>query len=153
MFKLKEENSLEVLKECYEMCQKHFYELGDSHGFQPFNVDWGTLKTLLNANLISVLVARKDGVVVGYFMNVLNVDFMTSTLVAKELAIYVDEAYRGGRLFYKMVKEVESLLKSKGVVTQYITFVHGHNDKMPLKLGFTPLEITYKKELHNGSSN
>jgi hypothetical protein len=39
------------------------------------------------------------------------------------------------------------MLKSKGVVTQYITFVHGHNDKLPLRLGFVPAETTYKKEL------
>lgn len=147
MFEFKEENTMDTLRECFDLCQDHFNELGESHGFQPFNVDWSTLETLLNANLLSLLIARKDGVVAGYFMNVLSVDFLTSTLVAKELAIYVDKPFRNGRLFYKMVKEVESLLKSKGVVTQYITFVEGHNDKMPLKLGFTPLEITYKKIL------
>jgi len=153
MFDMKEENSMDTLKECFNLCQDHFYELGETHNFQPFNVDWLTLETLLGANLLSLLVARRDGVIAGYFMNVLNVDFMTSTLVAKELAIYVDKPFRGGRLFYKMVKEVEKVLKSKGVVTQYITFVEGHNDKMPLKLGFTPLEITYKKELSNGNCN
>lgn len=147
MFEFKEENSMSTLRECFDLCKDHFEELGESHDFQPFNVDWDTLETLLNANLLSLLIARKDGVVAGYFMNVLSVDFLTSTLVAKELAIYVDKPFRNGRLFYKMVKEVELLLKSKGVVTQYITFVEGHNDKMPLKLGFTPLEITYKKSL------
>lgn len=153
MFDISEENSMSTLEECFSLCQDHFYELGETHNFQPFNVDWATLETLLNANLLSILIARKEGVIVGYFMNVLNVDFMTSKLVAKELAIYVDKPHRGGRLFYRMVKETESLLKSKGVVTQYITFVDGHNEKMPLKLGFTPVEITYKKELSDGSSN
>lgn len=147
MFKFQEENYMSTLEECFSLCQDHFYELSDGHDFQPFNVDWPTLETLLNANLLSLLIARKDGKIVGYFMNVLSVDFLTSTLVAKELAIYVDKDNRGGRLFFKMVKEVEKLLKVKGVVTQYITFVEGHNDRMPLKLGFTPVEITYKKKL------
>lgn len=147
MFKFNEENEMSTLKECFNLCKDHFNELSDGHSFQPFNVDWETLNTLLNANLLSLLIARKDGDIVGYFMNVLSVDFLTSTLVAKELAIYVDRPFRKGRLFYKMVKEVESLLKAKGVVTQYITFVEGHNDKLPLKLGFSPLEITYKKDL------
>lgn len=149
MYNLSEENTLEALEECFELCQKHFYELGDDHNFQPFEVDWTTLKSFLSANLLSVLVARKDEVVVGYFMNLVSKDFMTSKLVGKELAIFVDKPYRGGKLFMKMVKATEQLLKGKGVVTQYITFVEGHNDKLPLKLGFSPLEITYKKDLEN----
>lgn len=149
MYRLSEENTLEALEECFELCQRHFYELGGDHNFQPFEVDWTTLKSFLSANLLSVLVARKDEVVVGYFMNLVSKDFMTSKLVGKELAIFVDKPYRGGRLFMKMVKATEQLLKDRGVVTQYITFVEGHNDKLPLKLGFSPLEITYKKDLEN----
>lgn len=147
MYDLREENSIETLEECFELCQKHFYELGDSHNFQPFEVDWTTLHAFLQADMLSILVARKEGEVVGYFMNLISKDFMTSQLIGKELAIYVDKPYRGGKLFMRMVKETESLLESKGCVTQYITFVEGHNEKLPLKLGFSPLEITYKKDL------
>lgn len=147
MYSLKEENSIEVLEECFDLCQDHFYELGEDHNFQPFEVDWTTLQAFLGAGMLSALIARKEGKVVGYFMNLVSKDFMTSKLVGKELAIYVDKAHRGGKLFIKMVKEVEKLLEERGCVTQYITFVEGHNDKLPLKLGFSPLEVTYKKDL------
>lgn len=147
MYDLVEENSVEALEECYELCKNHFYELGEDHNFQPFEVDWSTLKAFLSAGMLSILIARKDGKIAGYFMNLLSKDFMTSKLIGKELAIYVDKPYRGGKLFLKMVKATEQLLKDRGAVTQYITFVEGHNEKLPLKLGFSPLEVTYKKDL------
>lgn len=150
MYNIQEENSLQTLEECFELCQEHFYELGEGYDTKPFDVDWDTLKLLLSVNSLSILVARLDGVVVGYFMNILTKDFLTSTSIAKELAIYVDKKHRGGRLFMKMVGEVEQLLKEKGVVTHYMTFVNGHNEKLPIKLGYVPIEITYKKCLGDG---
>lgn len=147
MYNIKEENSLEVLRECFTLCQDHFYEVGESHQVKPFDVDWDTLTALLKAGIMSVLIARKNGVIVGYYMNLITRDLLSSTITAKELAIYVAPAHRNGRLFITLVRETEQLLKSKGVTVQHITFVHGHNDKLPLKLGFTPLEITYKKHL------
>lgn len=147
MYSIKEENSLEVLRECFTLCQDHFYEIGESHQVKPFDVDWTTLTTLLEAGIMSVLIARKGGVIVGYYMNIITRDLLSSTITAKELAIYVVPEHRRGKLFLCLVKETEQLLKSKGVSEQHITFIHGHNDKLPLKLGFTPLEITYKKHL------
>lgn len=144
-YRLQEENSVSILEECFELCQQHFYEVGSGCGTKPFDVDWDTLKLLLEVNSLSILTARVDGVVVGYFMNILTKDFLTSTQIAKELAIYVDVKYRGGRLFIKMVDEVSRLLRDKGITTHYVTFVHGHNEKLPLKLGYTPVETTYKK--------
>lgn len=147
MYDIKEENSMEVLRECFSLCQDHFYEVGESHQVKSFDVDWATLSALMGAGLISVLIARSEGKVVGYFMNLISRDLLSNILVGKELAIYVAPDYRKGRLFISMVKATEELLKSKGVSVQHMTFIAGHNDKLPLKLGFTPLEITYKKNL------
>lgn len=146
-YKLAEENSIDVLRECFDLCQEHFYELGNDYDTKPFDVDWPTLEMLLSTDSLSILTARVEGVVVGYFMNIITKDFLTSTIVAKELAIYVDTKYRGGRLFMKMVSKVEDLLKEKGATAHYVTFVYGHNEKLPLKLGYSPIEITYKKSL------
>lgn len=140
-----EENSVEVLEECFELCQKHFYELNEGYGVKPFDVDWPTLKYLLSNEALSIVVARVDGRLIGYFMNILSKDFLTSTIVAKELAIYVEEEYRNTSVFFKMHKFVEKLLVDKGITEHFMTFVQGHNDKLPLKLGFVPIEVTYKK--------
>jgi len=142
MYKFAEETSLETLEECYPLCKQHFQELTEG---QSFDVDWDTLKALLSYGSLVITVARVEGEVVAYYMNVVNKDFLTSTLVSKELAIFVQPKHRGGRLFLKLSKFNTEVLVSKGVVTQFITFMHGHNDKLPLKMGFEPLEITYKK--------
>lgn len=147
MYNFSEENNITTLQECFGLCRDHFYEVGDSHQVKEFDVDWHTLAAMMSAGVMSVLVARKDGAVVGYFMNLISRDLLTASVIAKELAIYVAPEHRKGRLFFLMNKEVEKLLVEKGVDTQHITFVYGHNEKMPIKLGFTPLEITYKKHL------
>lgn len=142
MFEIKEETSLYTLEECYSLCEEHFHELNMG---QSFEVDWSILENFLNANVLVLTVARHESRIVGYYMSVLTRDFMTSQLVSKELSIYVDPKFRNGRLFFKMCNFNTQLLKEKGVITQYMTFMIGHNDKLPLKLGFEPLEITYKK--------
>ena len=147
MYSIKEENRLEVLQECFGLCESHFYEVCSGHDLGDFNVDWDSLNILLSGGLISVVVARKEGKIAGYFMNIISKDLLTSRLVAKELAIYVDPAYKGSRLFLKMCHFVEALLKARGVTSQYMTFMVGHAEKLPLKLGYKPLEIAYEKNL------
>lgn len=144
MYKFSEETSIEVLEECHSLCEEHFYELDMG---TSFNVDWASLQSFLDAGILSVVTVRSEGVIVGYYMNIITKDFMTSNLVAKELSIFISPKFRRGRLFLKLCEFNTALLKSKGVVSQYITFMHGHNDKLPLRLGFEPLEITYKKDL------
>lgn len=142
MFDIKEENTIEALKECFGMCEKHFYEIGGSGQFDP---DWATLESMLSLGMLSVVVARYESVPVGYYMGMVSRDLLSSDVVGRELAIYVDEQYRGGRLFLKLAQAVEQILISRGVRKQYTTFISGHNDKLPLRLGFVPAEITYSK--------
>ncbi len=142
MYKFSEETSLEVLEECYSLCESHFNEVGMEGSF---NVDWDSLRGFLQAGVLCVSLARHEGSIVAYYMNIVTKDFMTSDTVAKELSIYVAPAHRGGRLFFKLDKFNTALLVEKGVSVQYMTFMYGHNDKLPLRLGYSPLEITYKK--------
>jgi hypothetical protein len=142
MYEFAEETSLETLEECYKLCADHFDEVGMEG---TFNIDWGVLQTFLQAGILAITIARVEGEIVAYYMNILTNDFMTKLLTSKEMAIYVSPKYRGGRLFMKLCDWNEELLVSKGVVINYMTFMHGHNDKLPLRLGYEPLEITYKK--------
>lgn len=144
MYEFKEESTLEGLLECYELAKLHFKEL---MGDKEFELDFDTLIAFHKMGLIQLSTVSYEDKLVGYYMNLVQKDLLTSKLIAKELAIYIDEEFRGGRLFFKLNTFNTQLLKSKGVITQYITFVHGHNDKLPLRLGFVPAEITYKKEL------
>lgn len=144
MFEIKEENTIEALQECFGMCKEHFYEVGGTNQFDP---DWATLEGMLSLDMLSVVVARKEGTPVGYYMSMVSRDLLSPEIVGRELAIYVDKQYRGGRLFLKLMDTVEQVLLARGVSKQYTTFIAGHNDKLPLRLGFTPAEITYVKTI------
>lgn len=147
MFEIKEENTMEAAKEVIPLAAAHYNEVEDKASAVPFNVNWSTIEALVQAGILSLVVARVDGVAVGYFANLITEDFMTSQVEAKELALYIDPKYRHGRLFPKLMKATEEVLKDKGIRTQYITFKAGHNTELPLKLGFTHTETTYQKIL------
>ncbi|MNQ04019.1 hypothetical protein D3C85_167260 [compost metagenome] len=147
MYKIEEDNSIETLKECLPLALEHYNEVEDKASSVPFKINFATLETMAKLGMLSVVVARKEKVVVGYFANIITEDFMTSQLSGKELAIYVSPEHRGGRLFYKLLQASEKALVKRGVTTQYITFKAGHNVTMPLRCGFEHTETTYQKIL------
>lgn len=147
MYNVQEENSFEVAKELFTLNLAHYNEVETKADVIPYNVNWDTVKMLFEHDLVSLVVARKDGEVVGYFANLIAEDFMTSRLEAKELGIYIHPDHRGGRLFLKLLAEVEERLRARNVATQYITFKQGHNTLLPLRCGFVHTETTFQKIL------
>lgn len=149
MFDIKEENTLEAAREVIPLAAVHYAEVEDKASTVPFNINWATVEALVQAGILSLVVARVEGVAVGYFANLISEDFMTSQIEAKELALYIDPTYRHGKLFLQLMKVTEEVLKAKGIKTQYLTFKAGHNTHLPLKLGFTHTETTYQKILED----
>lgn len=147
MFDIREDNTMEAAREVIPLAATHYAEVEDKASVVPFKINWATIEALVQANILSLVVARVDGVAVGYFANLITEDFMTSQVEAKELALYIDPKYRHGRLFIQLMKITEEVLKSKGIKTQYLTFKAGHNTELPLRLGFTHTETTYQKIL------
>lgn len=147
MYEVVEDNSIEAMRACLRLSEAHYNEVEDKATIVPYNINWPVLEALQAAGALLLVVAKHDGEVVGYFANIINQDIMTSRLVASELAIYVNPTYRGGRLFFKMLKTVEKSLIERGVTTQLITFKAGHNTELPLKCGFSHTETTYQKIL------
>ena len=146
-YSIQEENTMEAAAEVIPLAARHYNEVEDKAPTVPFNINWSTIEALVQANILSLVVARVDGIAVGYFANLITEDFMTSQVEAKELAIYIDPAHRKTRLFHKMMKVTEEVLRERGIKTQYITFKAGHNTELPLRLGFTHTETTYQKIL------
>lgn len=147
MYSVQEENSFEVAVELFSLNQAHYDEIESKADVIPLNINWNIVKALFDQNLISLIVARENGVVVGYFANIIAEDFMTSRQEAKELGIYIHPDHRGGRLFIRLQQAVEEVLRARNVATQYITFKTGHNTLLPLRLGFAPTEMTFQKIL------
>ena len=125
------------------LCADQFKEVvGDK-----FNPDIEMVKKMLELGLLSLVVCKDGDVVCGYFMNLVTKSLLTSEIVAEEFALYIDPVYRGTSVFLRLMKATEQILISKGVVDQYITFMSGHKETMPLRLGFTPLELRYSKTI------
>jgi hypothetical protein len=146
-YSIKEENTMEAAREVIPLAASHYEEVEDKSSIIPLNINWETLETFFKANLISLMVARAEGRVVGYFANLITDDFMTSKVVARELALYISPNHRNGSLFVKLMRATESALKKRGTTVQYLTFKAGHNTELPLRLGFSHTETTYQKIL------
>lgn len=147
MYEIKEENSLALARELFPLLVGHYNEVEDKSSVVGFNINWALLESFFTAGIMSVIVARVEGKPVGYFANMVVEDFMTSTLVAREMALYIDPAHRKGRLFIRLMQETEKVLKGRGCSVQHITFKAGHNTDLPLRCGFEHTETTYQKVL------
>lgn len=149
MYSIKEENTFEVAKEIFPLALAHYNEVEEKAGSIPYNPNWDTIKALFENDLVSLVVARKDGEVIGYFANLIAEDFFTSRVEAKELGIYIHPDYRGGRVFLKLLIASEVALRARKVSTWYITFKNGHNTLLPLRVGFAPTETSFQKILES----
>lgn len=148
MYKVQVEEGFEVLAECIELGHEQFKEVVGDKGEVKWNLDLKMLKLVCDAGLIHLVTARDEqNEIVAYFCNLINLDLFTGVYKARELAIFVKPDHRKGGLFKKMLDEMEELLICNGVKAQQLVFQKGHNEAMPLKYGYTPLEVAYEKFL------
>lgn len=151
MYDIKEESTEEALDECVLLGKSHNDEVLDS----VYNPNKSLLSIILNAGMLSIVTARQNGVMVGYWLNVVTEDFLSSTIMAREGAFFVHPDARGSSVFFRMLKLSEKIAKSKGAICQLIMFEEGYDNGFAPRLGYKPVEHVYKKNLGdiNGSSN
>ena len=147
MYNIKEETGFNILKECIELGHQQFDEVVGGKGDIDWNLDLEMLKLMSDSGLIHLVVARDEDKIIGYFCNLINLDLFTKVYQAKEIAIFVHPEYRKSGIFKQMLDEMEELLICNGVKVQHLAFQKGHNETMPLKFGYNPLEIVYEKVL------
>lgn len=148
MYKIREEEGFDVLLQCIELGHQQFDEVVGDKGKIVWNLDTEMLKLMCDSGLIHLVVARDDeDKIVGYFCNLINLDLFTKVYQAKEVAIFVHPDHRKCGVFKDMLQEMEELLICNGVKVQHLAFQKGHNETMPLKYGYSPLEVVYEKVL------
>lgn len=154
MYKIQEENNIDAVNDCLALAKAHYYEVEAKSESIPFNLDLNAFDSLIKSGMLSLVVARKDGVAVGYMANLVVSDIMTSVKSASELGIYLDPSVRGGKMFIKLLRASQEALEVKGVRQHLIMFKAGHDTGMAEKLGYKHTETTYMKLLgeDNGSS-
>lgn len=147
MYKIQEENTLDAFLECLELGEQHYNEVEEKSDKLPYRVDKQMAVQLFNSGMIRVVTVRLEGELVGYYGNIISPDIFNSKIAARELGIYIKPEHRGGRLFLRLYKYTEACMRERGISEMYVMFKHGHNEKLPLKLGYEPTEIMYQKIL------
>lgn len=99
-----------------------------------------------------VFVAQIDGVIVGMLMAVCTPSwFAPKTLVATELAWWMDPEHRGGMSAIRLVKAFEQWAKQSGasVASMCELVIEGQPPvgEMIERMGYAPSERTYMKEI------
>lgn len=146
VYKIKEETSLAVAKECIELGKNHYYEVEKKSSHIPYNVNWEIAKVLIEYNLVVIVTVRNDSnELVGYMINLISEDFLTSQVEAKELGIYLKPEVRGSKTFLRLLGHTQQVLLDRNVKTQYIMFKEGHDTGMAERLGYNKTETVYQK--------
>lgn len=146
MYKIQEETGIDVVKECIELGKFHYYEVEKKSSKIPYNVNYDVAEALLQYDLLLIVTVRDESYkLVGYMINLISEDFLTSQIEAKELGIYLSPEVRGGRTFLKLLGFTQSALLDRGVKTQYIMFKDGFDTGMAERLGYTKTETVYQK--------
>jgi hypothetical protein len=69
-------------------------EVNEVEEQRPFGPDWASMKTLNEAGIFQVLIARVDGKMVGYFSWLVDFDLESKgTLIVNQSAWFVEEGY------------------------------------------------------------
>ena len=125
----------------------HWEEVAANKEKVDFNPDYDKYKVIEDTGSLHIVTARKEGVLIGYF-----VSFLTPSIHYKDHVfalndvLYVAEKYRGGSVAFKMFIFAESHLKKLGVSVIFIHMkVYAPFDKLCLKLGYTNVERSYSK--------
>ena len=106
------------------------------------------LKTCIENELTTIIVMEFEGEVVGGIVGVVQPLLMSNTVVASELAWFVDPNHRGKGAI-KLVKAFEGWAKEKGA--EYVTMadIRGIADlsKLYERLGYELTEAAYSKKV------
>jgi hypothetical protein len=147
VYKIQEESTREVLEECQELFYLHHDELNSLGDSQKHTLNLPVLLALLEANSLVIITARDAMGIVAYWVTAVSPSLVHDELIGTELGIFVKKECRGGRLFLGLSKATEDALIKRSVKQNYVTFTEGHNESLPLKIGYLPVERTYRKVL------
>lgn len=149
MFKVQEETTRQALEECVSMgASLQYEEIIAKKDKIKFNINTDLLAMVLEAGMVRLVTARdEDDKVIGYFVNLIETDFITSTLLGKEVAIFVHPNHRKSGVFGEMLSLQELIAKEAGAKMQMLEFQTGHSDDVPLGFDYRKVSTVWEKHL------
>ena len=119
------------------------------HPTEDLVIDWDSYFSLEEAGLLKFFTARKDNLLVGYFVVIVTQPFTTKgQLVACYDAVYVHKDHRKSMVARRLFKFVEACIKEDGIYR----VVASSSKKNPVgtflgRLGYSEIETKYEKVL------
>jgi GNAT superfamily N-acetyltransferase len=119
------------------------------HPTEALVIDWDSYFGLEEAGFLKFFTARKEGILVGYFVVLVSQPFTAKgQLVASYDAVYVHKDYRKSMVARRLFSFVESCIKEDGIYR----VVASSSKKNPIgaflnRLGYNEIETKYEKVL------
>jgi GNAT superfamily N-acetyltransferase len=146
-FKYAREDLSSVKEEAQSLIKNHWEEIAVNKTKIKLNPDWDVYETLHQAKQLGIYTARKDGILVGYFVVVAspNPHYKDHIFAVNDI-LYLSPEHRKGFVGAKLIKFAEKELKELGVSVLVInTKVHKPFDSLMERLGFGLIERVYSK--------
>lgn len=146
MLEIRREVLHRVAPEMRILTGAHWAETGEEG--QQFCPDWDFYLQLEDQGILTTMVARDEGLLVGYAWAVLSYDAHESRKFASTDAYYLHPKYRRGRNSLRLLEALEKEMHSQGA-TYTMIGVHPRNDYSKLLhfMGYHPVEQYHRKEL------
>jgi len=104
----------ELIEEFEKVLQVNWDEVGPYNDKLDMEPDWPRYYALEEANAFYLLIARKDGVIIGYNASYVLRHPHTNALVGQNDLIYVVKEYRRSKIALKLIYLMDEALKIRG---------------------------------------
>lgn len=126
---------------------EHYAEVEERSEEHEFVFAMDTIKKYFDMGFVACTLAFDGDKPVGYFLNTLAPDIFSESVVAKEIALFVLDDYRGQGIAKELIALFEEMMLERGIGLCMLTFKAGHNEAFPLSIGYRLSEIIYEKIL------
>jgi hypothetical protein len=104
-----------VRRDIQPLIERHYEEIAQFKDMQKLDPDWETYETLERLGKLWVMTVRDHGMLVGYFVMVINRALHYKTLLlATEDIHYLLPEYRKGLIGYRLMAKAKQAMKEKG---------------------------------------
>lgn len=152
MITFKLEKFDEVFWDAQELFKQHWEEIALDKDFIPYSPNIDAYKALEAANILFVVTARQDGLLIGYYCGLIMPHLhYSTTLMQHSDVFFIAKTHRKGTTGIRLLREAEKYMKQRGVVKSYMMAKVAHKPAQAVLeyLGYTHVEKIYTKRLED----
>ena len=149
MIAYQQESLVTAKNDMLPLLEMHWKEIALNQDKIKLNPDWDAYADLEDAGVLRIFTARKDGVMIGYFVCFVKAHIhYKDNLFAYNDVLFLDADHRRGFVGPKLMKFAEKCLRDDGVDVLVVnTKRHKPFDVLLRWLGYSHIENLYSKVL------